>query len=178
MNQNISNYLLFEQLGECLEYPTQTTKAILADMESHIMAVSNIALFNFQEFAANINKLEMSTWQECYVRTFDVMPLCGLYLSVYLFGEENYKRSELMTGLKSIYDTHGEYGMSELPDHLAVILKKNSLFSAEEWSELVSMCLIPAMPKLIKILEKNNSPYGFLIKTIQELLVNTEKVYA
>ena len=104
-------------------------------------------------------------------------PQCGLYLSVYLFGEENFKRSELMTGLKSVYEKQGPFEMTELPDHLAVVLKQNALFSEEEWGELVLMGLTGAIPKIIELLEKNDNPYVFLLKATQELLLKTEKVY-
>ncbi|MBZ0166069.1 MAG: nitrate reductase molybdenum cofactor assembly chaperone [Candidatus Omnitrophica bacterium] len=178
MDHDETNESLFYLLGNCLEYPTTDTRSVFEDMERQILAISNMAAFHFQEFAANINKMTFTGWQEYYVKTFDVTPQCGLYISVHLFGEENYKRAELMTGLKTVYEKTSPYEMTELPDHLAVILKQRALFSEEEWTELAAMCLKPVVPKISALLEKNNNPYAFLLKTIHELLVKMEKVYA
>lgn len=178
MEHDETNESLLQQLGDCLEYPTQDFRGVFDDMECRILAISNMAAFNFQEFAANIRKMTFTGWQEYYVKTFDVTPQCGLYITVHLFGEENYKRAELMTGLKAVYEKMAPFEMTELPDHLAVILKQRASFSEEEWAELTAMCLKPVVPKIIALLEKNNNPYAFLLKTIHELLVKMEKVYA
>ena len=112
--------------------------------------------------------------QEYYVQTFDLTPHCPMYLSVHLFGEESFRRSELMVGLKNAYERHGVFELTELPDHLAVILKWNQLLNAEEWSELVSMGLLPMLPKMIAKLEKWNNPYALVLKAVQALLMEME----
>jgi len=166
---------LYGFLGRCLEYPLEDFRAEFKQMNDEILSLSNMAAYNFQEFVANINKMSFCEWQEYYVKTFDVTPQCGLYLSVHLFGEENYKRAELMTGLKAVYERKSAFKMSELPDHLSVIFNMYAEFNDEEWSDLVNMCMIPALSKIAELLEKHNNPYAFLIKTIKELELNTEK---
>ncbi len=108
--------------------------------------------------------------QEHYVQTFDVMPQCSLYLSIHLFGEESFNRAELMAGLKGVYERHHAFEMTELPDHLGVVLKQNALFEDDEWAELVSMCLLPAIPKMIGELEKRGNSYALILKAVQALL--------
>ncbi len=177
MKQQVIQKELFNFLGDCLEYPTTDFRDIFVQMDRQILSISNMASYHFQEFMANICKMTFSEWQEYYVKTFDVTPQCGLYVSVHLFGEDNYKRAELMTGLKAVYEKQGLCEMTELPDHLSVILKQQDSFNEEEWSEMTAMCLRPVFPKIIELLEKNNNPYSFLLKTIQEVVVKMEKVY-
>lgn len=116
-------------------------------------------------------------WQEYYVQTFDLMPSCSLYISVHLFGEESFKRAELMAGLRGAYESRGVCATTELPDHLAVVLRQSPRLTDEEWSELVHLCLLPALTIMIRKLEKGANPYSFLLKTLQALFVGMEKTH-
>ena len=81
-----------------------------------------------------------------------------------------------MAGLKGVYERHEAYGLAELPDHLSVVLKKNGLFGEEEWEELVSLGILPALVKMLGVLEKSGNPYALVLKAVQTLL--TEEVPA
>lgn len=166
---------LCTHLGVCLEYPDEDTQKHLLDAIQSIESVSTEAVAHLKDFYAQVGSLDLPARQEHYVKTFDVMPQCSLYLSIHLFGEESFKRAELMTGLKSVYEKHGPFGMTELPDHLGVVLKLNSLFEEEEWSELTAMCLLKALPKMITELEKRENVYVLILKAIRLILTETEK---
>jgi nitrate reductase molybdenum cofactor assembly chaperone len=165
------------QVGAFLEYPVNDFREMLQISAGQIEPVSWKASSYLKDFFARMKRMELEMWQEYYVQTFDLMPRCSLYISVHLFGEESFKRAELMAGLKSAYERQGALETTELPDHLAVILKQNILLNDEEWSEFVAMCILPALPVMISKLEKNGNPYAFVLKTIQELLVEVEKAH-
>lgn len=165
------------QIGAFLEYPVNDFREMLQILAGQIEPISWKASSYLKDFFARMKRMELEMWQEYYVQTFDLMPRCSLYISVHLFGEESFKRAELMAGLKIAYERQGALETTELPDHLAVILKQNTLLDDEEWSEFVTMCILPALPVMISKLEKNGNPYAFVLKTIQELLVEVEKAH-
>lgn len=184
-NQNVgynmnATHFNFAQIGKFLEYPHEDFRPELLTCAQQIEKTAAKSAENFKEFYSKIKRLDLEMWQEYYVQTFDLTPHCPLYLSVHLFGEESFKRSELMTGLKMVYaraHSASNNAMTELPDHLAVILKNRNLFSEDEWSEFLSMCLLPTLDIMIKKLEKNSNPYSLILKAIQELLVGVESTY-
>src|SRR3990167_3171137 len=138
MEPHVLNRQLCVQLGNSLEYPDHRTWDTLVAAASQIGSISGEASKHLEDFLAKMKRMGREMWQEYYVQTFDLMPKCSLYISVHLFGEESFKRSELMAGLKGVYERHGALQMSELPDHLAVVLKRNFLLNDEEWSEFIT----------------------------------------
>ncbi len=162
-------------LGACLEYPSEDSQGYVQMAMKQSESVSAEAAGYLKDFYAQVGALDIPVQQEHYVKTFDVMPQCSLYLSIHLFGEESFKRAELMTGLKSVYEKHGPFGMTELPDHLGVVLKLNSLFEDSEWFELVTFCISQALPKMIAELEKRENVYVLILKAVQLILAETEQ---
>src|SRR3989338_2686941 len=122
------------QIGAFLEYPVSDFREMLQISSNQIEPVSWKASSYLKDFFARMKRMELEMWQEYYVQTFDLMPQCSLYISVHLFGEESFKRAELMAGLKSVYENHGVTTVTELPDPFALVLKHNALFNYEEWS--------------------------------------------
>lgn len=167
---------LYSQLGNCLEYPATMQVWDLVQVTADEIRTSSEEAANFlKEFISKMKRMDLGMRQEYYVKTFDLMPQCSLYLSVHLFGEESFRRAELMAGLKGAYERNGAWTSTELPDHLAVVLKQNVLLDQEEWADLVSMAMIPALPIMINKLEKNKNPYALILKAVQVFLVETEK---
>lgn len=103
-----------------------------------------------------------SSLQEHFNAMFSLTPVCAPYLSVHLFGDQSFKRSRLMTALEERYQQVGFERGSELPDHLSVVLKFTPGLTAEEWSELATFCLLPALSTMKQILDESGSPYRLL----------------
>lgn len=167
---------LYTWFGSFLEYPTVDLQEMYESFAGRLDAVCPEASPFMKDFFIQMSSFDLSMRQEHYVQTFDVTPKCSLYLSVQLFGEESFKRAELMAGLKSTYEKHQPFEMTELPDHLSVVLKQSAFFSEEEWAELVSMCILPALPKIARDLETNQNPYSLVLKAVG-LLLKLEKVH-
>ena len=162
------------RLGRFLEYPVTDFREDVLVCAQEIEPVSERAAECLKRFYSRIKRMELSLWQEYYVRSFDLMPSCPLYLSVHLFGVESFKRAELMAGLSEAFGCQAE-PFRELPDHLAVVLTKNRLLSEEDWGELVAMCLVPALGGMIKQLKQEENPYSLILEAIQDLFVGVEK---
>ncbi len=172
-----SKQALYAWLGAFLEYPTSDLGEAYERLAGGLAAECPEASLFMKDFFVQMSSFDLSMRQEHYVQTFDVMPKCSLYLSVQLFGEESFKRAELMAGLKSTYEKHKTFEMTELPDHLSVVLKQNALFDEEEWSELVSMCILPALPRIARDLKSNQNPYALLLKAVETVMLKLEKVH-
>lgn len=172
-----SKHRLYTWLGSLLEYPTADLRQTYENFAEGLATECPEAASLMRDFFNQMSSFDLSMRQEHYVQTFDVMPRSSLYLSVHLFGEESFKRAELMAGLKSAYERHQAYEMTELPDHLSVVLKQNALFNEEEWSELVSMCILPALPKLAHDLKASQNPYALVLKAIETSMLKLEKAH-
>lgn len=160
---------LLEPAAVCLEYP--------AGDGPWLLPRPLIELAPFAGFAERMQGFSQEMRQEHYVRTFDVTPRTSLYLSVHLFGEESFKRAELMAGLKGAYQRHGHQDDVELPDHLAIVLRRNGCFGAEEWAQLERHCLRPALPLMIRILSEEDNPYALVLDGVLDLVGRSEVVH-
>lgn len=177
METPTSKQAIYVWLGSFLEYPTSDLREAYEGFASRLDSECPEASPLMKDFFVQMSSFDLSMRQEHYVQTFDVMPKCSLYLSVQLFGEESFKRAELMAGLKCAYEKHKTFEMTELPDHLSVVLKQNALFNEEEWAELVSMCILPALPKIARDLKANQNPYALVLKVVETIMLKLEKVH-
>lgn len=130
-------------LAALLEYPG-------ADVDVRLAAAPAAA-------AAALAALAAETREELFTATFDVTPACVPYVSIHLFGEENFKRGEFMAALHARYaqvrfDTRGE-----LPDHLAVLLRFAAQTDAAEQRELAAYCLLGPMRRMLEALAADNA---------------------
>jgi len=92
--------------------------------------------------------------QPIYTATFDLAPSCSPYLGTHLFGDDSGDRARLMIGLRGA----GVAG-DELPDHIAEVLAHAQRFSDDEWSELVTLVLLPVLTKMDELLRATANPY-------------------
>lgn len=115
--------------------------------------------------------LALSTDQreELYTSTFDVTPRCVPYLSIHLFGEENFKRGELMAALHARHAQLGLETRGELPDHIALVLHLATLIDEDERRELVALCLLGPLAKMIDALPEEH-PYRPVLQAVQRSL--------
>lgn len=152
----------YENLGSLLEYPDHDFHRKLENVRS-----LDSSFDTFYQFA-KANSVE--NLQELYTSTFDVNPLTSLYASVHLFGEESFKRAELMAKLKEEYIKSNFDSGSELPDFIPVILKfVTHLKDDHKYNDLLSLCVIKP---LNSILEKfnNDNPYRALVSFIRQVV--------
>ena len=123
-------------------------------------------------FQAEMQTLNQNQREELYTATFDVAPACVPYLSIHLFGEENFQRGEFMAGLQARYAQTGFNARGELPDHLAVVLRFAAQTDDRERRELVEFCLLGPVEKMIEALNEAN-PYRSLLEAVRGTLLDT-----
>jgi len=104
------------------------------------------------------------------LRAFDITPLAVPYLSIHLFGEENYRRGEFMARLLEAYGKAGLDCGGELPDHLSILLQFAAKLEGEERRELLEFCLTEPLQKMEAPLKRAGHPYEFLLQAIRDVV--------
>jgi nitrate reductase delta subunit len=147
-------------LARLLEYPG-------VDFATRVSAAPSLA--SLACFSTAMLTLSPDDREELYTATFDVTPACVAYVSIHLFGEENFKRGEFMARLHERYSQAGFSTSGELPDHLSVLLRFVAATHESERQELTEFCLLGPLGKMIAALTREN-PYRALLATVREVL--------
>ncbi|MBI5093949.1 MAG: molecular chaperone TorD family protein [Candidatus Hydrogenedentes bacterium] len=161
---------LFAAVGVLLEYPRAGYFAHVAATHDAMVESCPDAALGLSEFLDAVDGKDLSELEDLYARTFDFAPLCNAYVSVHLFGDESFKRSQLMSGLVEAYQRAGFDPGAELPDHLAVILRFAPQLSGAEWDDMVTCCLRSAVTKMIEPLERAANPYHHALRALLRML--------
>lgn len=152
--------------SELLSYPTDSILQTTDECIRLLKQTNEQAALELQRCKAALAQLSSGEREELYTRTFDVMMQCYPYTGYYLFGE-SYKRGEFLARLKERYDMFGFRCDTELPDHIAVMLRFiASIDCEEEIRVLVEDCLIPSLRMMTKCVQTTENPYGRAIKAL------------
>lgn len=157
-------------LGALLEYPGEDFQDRYDAALAHAAELDSAAVASLREFGDEMARVSVWRAQEMYSRSFDLAPVCVPYVSVHLFGAESFKRAELMTGLNAAYEQMGFDAGAELPDHVALLLRAAPLFTAEEWRDLSSYVMQPALAKMQAALDGAESPWRLVIRAARQLI--------
>lgn len=116
--------------------------------------------------------------EELFAATFDIAPSCVPYVSIHLFGEENFKRGEFMAALRARYAAAGFDSGGELPDHLAVLLRFAACVTSDEWRELTAFCLLGPLAGMLAALPAAHPYRAVLLAVERELHAVCPNVHA
>lgn len=160
----------YAALSELLEYPRPGLARLLNEARALLgerfpTVASEIAAFEGTTKGWTCEHLE-----EAYTRAFDCAPIAAPYLSVYLFGPESFKRAELMSGFMGAYSRTGFNSGTELPDHVATVLRYALSCDPAEWEEIARWCLRGPIEKMSRALAEAGNPYAHLLRAVDELL--------
>jgi len=149
-------------LGGLAEYPKAGFGDLVARTKTRVGAEAQP---RFDDFASTITQLSQDGREELYTGTFDVTPACVPYVSIHLFGEENFKRGEFMAALNAQYAAIDFSPNGDLPDHFANLLRYAAAVDDRERQELVHFCLLGPLAKMARGLHQEN-PYRALLEVI------------
>ena len=170
MQATHSDTAVFSALGRLLEYPGEDFQECLEEALHCARETGPRVAECIEAFWADAARLSAESARELYTRSFDLAPVCAPYVSIHIFGAESFKRAELMTGLMTAYERVGCDCAGELPDHIALILQNGPCLDAEEWAELSTLVLLPAVEKMNAALENANSPWRHVMRAVQQAL--------
>jgi nitrate reductase molybdenum cofactor assembly chaperone NarJ/NarW len=165
-----------DALARLLEYPdeelepqlkharTQLDRLTIAPVSDGIAPAAALGRFTTAMLA-----LSATDREELFTATFELTPACVPYVSIHLFGEENFKRGELMAALRARYAETGFEPGIELPDHLSVLLRYTARTGMAEQRELLEFCLLKPLARMMDNLTRAN-PYRDLLDAVHSLL--------
>ncbi len=156
-------------LSALLEYPDPEFGERVRQGKLAIQSAGVAAEAHFAQFADPALALSTDAREELYTGTFDITPACVPYTSIHLFGEENFKRGEMMAALHARYAQASFDPRGELPDHLSVLLRFAATIGEAELRELAEYCLLGPLDKMIGALHPEN-PYQALLETVRAVL--------
>ena len=161
---------LYRRLAEVIDYPDMDLSKKVDECISLSASIHEEASDLLKEFRASLGKIPLDTIKELYTRTFDLKADCYPYVGYQLFGDGNH-RGMFLAGLIEYYQIYDFSLENELPDRLSVMLR----FLArdddkEDRAELLSLCIVPAVRKMVRRFGDEGNPYRKLLKAILLLL--------
>jgi nitrate reductase molybdenum cofactor assembly chaperone NarJ/NarW len=158
---------LFRLFAVLLEYPTPALNRQTQECTDQLLSACHPAAELLAGFWQFVEKEPLTRLEEIYTNTFDLQAVCYPYVGHHLFGE-SFKRSRFMARLNQEYREKGFAIGTELPDHVAVVLRFLALDSEDEFSQvLLYEGLIPTLDKMVQGMSKNgDNPYGQVMRAL------------
>lgn len=159
------NSNLLETLALALDYPMPGRLEEL--WRRWIECPRGPAKQRLERFLRQVEDLSLGEWEELYTRTLDLTPTTAPYVGFAVYGE-SYQRGELLAALVRAFREIGLDPGSELPDHLANVLRYLARVEEPlpELAEILPRAL-SEMHKTLKTLDAKN-PYLLVLEAVQE----------
>lgn len=148
MIDEMANRHLFGWFADILDYPHPRLLDAIQRCEALLATRRPDATALLGEFRRFVEVTPAGLLEEVYSGTFDLGASCHPYIGYHLFGE-TYQRSAFLVGLRESFAPLGFSEGTELPDHLAVLLRFLAICDEAQAEELVRFALIPAMSQMI-----------------------------
>ncbi|HMA91932.1 MAG TPA: molecular chaperone TorD family protein [Polyangiaceae bacterium] len=159
-----------KSMARVFDYPGERYLSQLDALERECRRIAPLAAEQIVEMLAQLEGKSLPALRELYTRTFDLTPVCAPYLSVHLFGEGNYKRSTLMTGLAEQYEARGLHPPDELPDHLGIVLGAIDHLDEVVQRDLLVHCFRKGLERMLAELERQSNPYSRAVSALDRLV--------
>lgn len=140
-----------------LDYPVRSVSEAVGQCAAELGAEAPEAQVHLLEFQTALTGKSLGQIQEIYIAAFDLRPDCTPNLSYHLFGDDA-RRGVFLAELKGRMEARGMSLGVELPDHLSFILEYLDL-AEEERPVLIEDCLLPALTRMIEVLDNSGNPY-------------------
>ncbi len=170
MLRKVDKAAALSSLAAMLEYPAEDYLDNVERARELCSSISRPAGRRLGEFHKLASKHTLEELEELFTRTFEIAPVCNLYTSAYIYGDESFDRGTLMSTLKVKFQEAGFDPGDELPDHLAVLLKFATYLTTEEFNELITCCLMDPVKQMNELLKNSNGPYSALMQAISDIL--------
>ncbi len=158
------NRHLFPKLADLFGYPgevniVQRASEILDNSDQ----LKSPCYEELKKFRDAITDLDGHGIEELYIGTFDVASETCPYVGYLVFGD-SFKRGEFLVGLKGTFKECGFTDDSDLPDHIAVLLRfiGHAGIENQEVVDLVRFAIHPALKKAIGAMENNPNPNPYI----------------
>lgn len=166
----------YKLLGDVLDYPCGTLLQEINPRIAKVASEHSEAAGLLAQFRCAVEDLPLGKLEEIYTSTFDLRAESSLYLGHHLFGED-WKRSALMTHLKSWYKSKNFDCATEMPDHLSVVLRFLGQYPDDpDAQEFITECLVPAVTRIIAGLQDQGGPYAAALHGLLVIVQTSQPV--
>lgn len=161
---------LYQLFAEVLDYPTLLLSDRVNECISFLSPLQREAADVMMGFKTFLHQTSLSRMEEIYTHTFDLNGICFPYVGYHLFGDGSH-RGMFLSGLKEHYEVYHFAAGNELPDHLGVMLRFLANQEDEgERDELIFLCIIPALKKMLEGFEESSNPYKGVLQALLVVL--------
>ncbi len=165
----------YNKIADLFRYPDE-------NLVSNAKATLNIVQEIYPEmsqkmtdFLENIEKSDLKSHQEYFMKTFDVAAICFLDLGYVMFGED-YKRAQLLVNLQKEHAIAGVDCGKELADHLPNVLSLLSKTLNPEFAEELGFIItMPTVRFMLTKFQNIDNYYKDLLEVLVYMLQNDFK---
>ncbi len=157
---------IFSLLASVLEFPTDRITGQVDAAIEVLRFLNREAAWRLADFREFCLAKPLCELQEVYLRTFSPAAACCPNVGHHLFGHDR-SRTLFAEKMKEEYLSHVDSGKKENPDHITVMLRSLIVQeSVEEARDLIACCLIPAVRKMIIVLDAGRNPYRHVLHAV------------
>lgn len=154
---------------QLLSYPSEQTMEASELLYIILQAELPEAASEIARFGKFIEQSQRWELEEAFTAVFEVNPACALEIGWHLFGED-YERGMMLVRLREELRKYGLTEQTELPDHLTHVLPLISAMPEERARRFVQACVLPAVALMRQAFERNDNPYGAVIRALAVVL--------
>jgi len=161
---------LYQLFAGIFEYPDPSLLSKVNEAIAILISLDGLGASLLKGFRDFVQRTPIRSMQAIHRRTFDVESACYPYVGYHLYGDGNH-RWIFLSGLKEHYRVCGFSTANEMPDHLGTMLRflaKNN--DEEEKDELISLCFIPALERMLEMFRGHGNPYRAVLEALLLLL--------
>jgi nitrate reductase delta subunit len=159
---------VYSLFADILDYPKRSIAKPVGDCVAELAVETPDAHERLMDFQTAVIQKSVGQLQELYTNAFDLRPDCTPNLGYHLFGDDG-RRGLFLAELKGRMEARGIPLGVELPDHIALILRYLDL-AEEERPPVIEDCLLPAVSRMVEVLEHSGNPYEHALRALLTLL--------
>jgi nitrate reductase molybdenum cofactor assembly chaperone NarJ/NarW len=159
---------LYPLFAEILDYPERPIGKALGDCMTELVPEFPDARTHIADFQNAVAGISPGRLQETYTNAFDLRPDCTPNLGYHLFGDDG-RRGFFLAELKERMEVCGIPLGFELPDHISLLLRYMHAVEQER-CDLVEDCMLPAVSRMVDILDSTENPYKHALRALLSLL--------
>jgi nitrate reductase delta subunit len=166
---------LYPLFAEILGYPERPIGKAVTDCMAELLPEFPDARTHIADFQNAVAGISSGQLQETYTSAFDLRPDCTPNLGYHLFGDDG-RRGLFLAELKERMGGCGIPLGFELPDHISLLLRY--MHTAEqERCTLIEDCMLPAVSRMVEILDSTENPYKHALRALLSLLQYQQETF-
>ena len=159
---------VYSFFADILDYPEHSIAKSIGDCATELAVQAPDAHVQIMDFYTAVAQKNLGQLQEVYTNAFDLRPDCTPNLGYHLFGDDG-RRGLFLVELKGRLEARGIPLGFELPDHIALILRYLDI-AEEECPSVIEDCLLPAVSRMVEVLDHSGNPYEHVLRALLSLL--------